>query len=167
MRGARPKPTAIKKLHHSREPINEREPQPVGNVTAAPAHFDDDQRAAWDYAVQHSPTGMLKMVDAGVLECWVVAHCMHRTAVKALQAAGSLMVTTPNGLQVQSPFVPIVNRQAQIMMRAAAELGFTPTARPKIGLSGGGELNGKYVPPSSEESLDEYLDRAPDTAPLH
>lgn len=160
--GGIPKPTALKKLHHSRKPINEREPQPVGNVAAAPAHFDDDQREAWDYAVAHSPAGMLKLVDAGVLECWVVAHCMHRTAVKAVQAAGSLMVTTPNGLQVQSPYVPIINRQAQIMMRAASELGFTPTARPKIGLSGGEGLSGSYVPSAEEESLAEYLDRAPD-----
>lgn len=164
MRGGKPQRAAIKKLHASRKPINEREPQPVGNVAEPPAHFDEEQAEVWRTVVENSPTGMLKRIDSGVLEVWCAAHVMHRRALIKLQEAGSLMVTTPNGLLVQSPYVPIVNRQALIMMRAAAELGFSPTARPKIGLSGGGELGARYVPAETEETLAEYLDRAPDPA---
>lgn len=162
MRGVKPQQAAVKKLHASRERINDREPVPVGNVAAdPPAHFDEEQAEVWRYAVEHSPTGMLKLIDASVLETWCVAHVMHRQAVVELQKAGSLMVETPNHLLVQSPYIPIINKQAEILTRAANALGFVPTTRPKIGLSGGGELGASYVPSETEESLQEYLARSP------
>jgi phage terminase small subunit len=34
--------------------------------------------------------------------------------------------------QIQSPYLPIMNRQAVLMMKAASELGFNPTSRSKI-----------------------------------
>ena len=174
MRGRKPKPTVLKKLHRSTEPFNEHEPKPVtGDVRpdTAPEHFDEDQRAAWAYALEHAPPGMLKMIDAGVLECWVVAHCYHRRAVRAQAVQGStLLVRTPNTRQlVQSPYLPIINRQALIMSKLAAELGFSPTSRPRVGLTiGGAGLNGStYATQPGEESLDEYLARAPDPTSVH
>lgn len=175
MRGRKPKPTVLKQLHQSHNPINEREPIPQSDLSvesdSAPAHFDDDMRAAWNYALENSPPGMLKAIDASVLECWVIAHCVHRRAVKALMTEASLVVpAAPGSAQmVQSPHLPIINRQAMIMMRAASELGFSPTARPRIGLTlGGGELNGpKHAPAPGEESIDEYLARAPRTTAVH
>jgi hypothetical protein len=78
-------------------------------------------------------------------------------------------VETPNGQLMPSPYIPIINRQATILMRAAAELGFSPTARPRIGVTlGGGELNGSTNATASEqESLDEYLARAPNPKAVH
>ena len=174
MRGRKPTPTPLKKLHHSREPINDEEPQAEGEVTvdSVPEHFDADQRDAWNYAIANAPTGMLKLIDASVLECWVVAHCLHRKAVRAQGVEGAtLLVRTPHTRQmVQSPLIPIINRQALIMMKAAAELGFSPTARPRVGLTlGGGELNGSANAKASgrQESIDEYLARAPTPQALH
>lgn len=176
MRGRKPTPTVLKKLHRSDEPINPDEPKPIGDVTpdTAPEHFDADQRAAWAYALHHAPPGMLKMIDAGVLECWVVAHCYHRQAVKLQAQMGTrgLVVRTPNTRQlVQSPFLPIINRQALIMSKLAAELGFSPTSRPRVGLTLGGEgLNGSPTHGSEghgQETIQQYLDRAPDTTAIH
>jgi Phage terminase, small subunit len=31
-----------------------------------------------------------------------------------------------------SPYLPVVNKQAQIMLKAAEQLGFTPTARSRV-----------------------------------
>ena len=174
--GRKPKPTVLKKLHRSGEPINENEPQPEGDlaptVDSAPEHFGPEERAAWAYALEHAPPGMLKMIDAGVLEAWVVAHCLHRRAVRAQMRQGAtLLVRTPNTNQlVQSPYIPIINRQALIMMKAAAELGFSPTARPRIGVLplGGEALNGStHAKAPGEESIDEYLARAPGPSSLH
>jgi phage terminase small subunit len=174
MRGRKPKPTVLKKLHHSTEPINPNEPRAEGDVRpdTAPAHFDDEQREAWAYALKHAPPGMLKMIDAGVLECWVVAHCYHRRAVKAQAVAGAtLLVRTPHTRQmVQSPYLAIINRQALIMSKLAAELGFSPTARPRVGLTLGGEgLNGSThgAEGHGQETIQQYLDRAPDTSAIH
>lgn len=36
------------------------------------------------------------------------------------------MVKSPTGFPMQSPYVAIANRQAEIMMRIAPEFGFTP-----------------------------------------
>jgi phage terminase small subunit len=47
---------------------------------------------------------------------------------------------------VQSPYVAIANRQAEIMMRIASEFGFTPASRSRI------------ATPSKPEPLFDVLD---------
>ena len=42
------------------------------------------------------------------------------------------MVKSPTGFPIQSPYVSIANRQAELMMRIAAEFGFTPASRSRI-----------------------------------
>jgi phage terminase small subunit len=42
------------------------------------------------------------------------------------------MVKSPTGYPIQSPYVSIANRQAEIMMRIASEFGFTPASRSRI-----------------------------------
>ena len=49
-------------------------------------------------------------------------------ATEALQKYGS-MVKSPNGYPIQSPWVSIANKQADLMMRIASEFGFTPASR--------------------------------------
>jgi hypothetical protein len=39
---------------------------------------------------------------------------------------------SPSGYPVQSPYVAIANRQAEIMMRIASEFGFTPASRVRL-----------------------------------
>jgi transposase len=36
---------------------------------------------------------------------------------------------------VQSPYLAIINKQAQLMSRAAAEMGFTPVSRSRVALA--------------------------------
>jgi P27 family predicted phage terminase small subunit len=42
------------------------------------------------------------------------------------------VVKTSNGNAVQNPFLPIMNKQAMIMLRAAEQIGFTPASRTRI-----------------------------------
>ena len=42
------------------------------------------------------------------------------------------MVKSPSGYPIQSPYVAIANRQAEIMMRIASEFGLTPASRGRI-----------------------------------
>src|SRR4051794_23870482 len=51
MRGRKPKATLLKKLHGSEQPRNPLEPQPVGDLSEPPAHFNEDQRAIWQQAL--------------------------------------------------------------------------------------------------------------------
>jgi len=45
------------------------------------------------------------------------------------------MVKSPSGYPIQSPYVPIANRQAEIMLRVAAEFGYTPASRSRVAAS--------------------------------
>ena len=45
------------------------------------------------------------------------------------------MVKSPTGFPIQSPYVSIANRQAEIMMRISAEFGFTPASRGRISVA--------------------------------
>jgi P27 family predicted phage terminase small subunit len=51
--------------------------------------------------------------------------------MEAIQKYGT-MIKSPSGYPTQSPYVAIANRQAEIMMRIAAEFGFTPASRSRI-----------------------------------
>jgi P27 family predicted phage terminase small subunit len=52
-------------------------------------------------------------------------------ATEAIQKFGTMM-KSPTGFPIQSPYVSIANRQAEIMMRIASEFGFTPASRSRI-----------------------------------
>jgi P27 family predicted phage terminase small subunit len=52
-------------------------------------------------------------------------------ATQAIQKYGT-MVKSPSGYPMQSPYVAVANRQAEIMMRIASEFGFTPASRSRI-----------------------------------
>jgi P27 family predicted phage terminase small subunit len=134
MRGRKPVPTHLKRLHGNpgRRPINEHEPVPEGDLHAAPTWLSDTQREGWAYAIVNAPSGLLKHLDRSVLAIWVVAEDLHREAAEKISQYG-LLTKSPNaGLPLQSPYLAILNKQAQIMLKAAAELGFTPSSRSRV-----------------------------------
>ena len=46
-----------------------------------------------------------------------------------------LLINAPNtGVPMQSPYLAIANKQAQIMTKAAIEMGFTPASRSRIAM---------------------------------
>jgi phage terminase small subunit len=68
-------------------------------------------------------------LDESLLAAWVVACDTHREASEKSAAVGLLVKSPTKGVPIQNPFLPIMNRQALIMMRAVRELGFSPAAR--------------------------------------
>jgi P27 family predicted phage terminase small subunit len=121
----------------SRRPLNKREPKPAGDLKDAPEYFDKETRDVWDYAIANAPHGLLKRIDSSVLETWAVAHVLHRRASVELGKFGMIMKAPNTGLPIQSPFLPIVNKQALIMLRAIDHLGFSPASRTRIALGEG------------------------------
>ena len=51
--------------------------------------------------------------------------------MEAVQKYGAMIKST-NGYPSQSPYLAVVNRQADTMMRIASEFGFTPASRSRI-----------------------------------
>lgn len=140
MKGRKPKPTALHKLsgtlNATRHKERDREPVAEGDLDAPPDWMSDGQRESWRYAIEHAPSGVLKRIDRGVLAVWVQAEDMHRIASIAqmrvdVGADTPLLTLGKEGLK-PSPYVGILNRTAMVMMKAAAEMGFTPTSRPRL-----------------------------------
>jgi P27 family predicted phage terminase small subunit len=165
MRGRKPKPTQLHILHGnpSEKRLPRNEPKPPGDLTDPPDHFSDDQKTAWRYALTNAPPGMLRRIDRGALAVWTVAEDLHRQAVIRQNRIG-LLVEAPGGSAIQSPYLPIINRQALIMLKAASELGFSPVARPRIFGGQPGEVPRGPVtrePKGAAVPLEQFLARPP------
>lgn len=134
MRGRKPKPTYLRVLegNPSERPLNKQEPQPKADLLAPPHWLNDRQKDLWRYALQTSPPGLLKDLDGSIFTIWVVACDMHTEAVQKVNQYGQMVKSPQTGTPMQSPYVSIMNKQAMIMMKAAAEMGFTPSSRSRV-----------------------------------
>lgn len=135
-RGRTPKPTALKLIagNPGKRKLNPREPKPEGVLIEPPAYLSDGAKEAWRAAVHAAPPGLLRTLDGSILEVWACAADLYNKAQTGLVKTG-LLVKAPNtGVPMQSPYLAIANKQAQIMMKAAAEMGFTPASRSRVTL---------------------------------
>lgn len=136
MRGRKPKPSYLRALDggasHSAKP-NPDEPIPPGELEhdAPPEWLSDEQKDGWRYAMKNAPPGLLRKLDRSVMVAWVCAEHTHRKAAEQVAKLGSLLKSAA-GTPYQNPYLAIMNKQAVIMMRAAAELGFTPSSRSRV-----------------------------------
>jgi P27 family predicted phage terminase small subunit len=134
--GRKPVPTHLRVLHghpSGLRPMGE-EPLGVGVLWAPPAWFDDERRAQWCYAVENAPPGLLTASDRETLVIWVCASVEHARAAMALK--GEVVVEAKQGTPYQNPLLGVMNRQAMIMLRSGAEMGFSPASRVSIGRAG-------------------------------
>lgn len=139
--GRRPKPTALHKLHGThnatRHKHRETEPEAAGLLEEPPDFLTEGQKEAWRYAIEHAPLGILRKIDRGALLLWVEAEDRHRQAL-IMQAKVDtsaplpLLTKAKDGTAIPSPYLRIMNQAADVMLRTASELGFTPASRPRL-----------------------------------
>lgn len=136
MAGRKPLPTTVKKLKSTLQKCrtNPREPKPEGELVEPPEYMSEGAKAAWCYALECAPPHLLKRLDMSVLEVWACAADLYRKAQAGISKTG-LLVKAPNtGVPMQSPYLAIANKLAQIMTKAATEMGFTPASRSRVTL---------------------------------
>jgi P27 family predicted phage terminase small subunit len=102
-----------------------------GALGAAPAWMGKNARAIWGEALASAPPGLLRNADASVFAVWVAAYDLFIRAAKESQKT-AVIGKTPNGYPMVSPCHIVMKQQAELMMRAAQQLGFSPTARARI-----------------------------------
>jgi P27 family predicted phage terminase small subunit len=78
-----------------------------------------------------SKLNLITNLDRGALATYCGAYAMWAESMEQIQKYGT-MVKSPSGFPIQSPYLAIANRQAEIMMRIASEFGFTPASRSRI-----------------------------------
>jgi P27 family predicted phage terminase small subunit len=134
MRGRRPKPTRLKVLtgNPGKRPLNMDEPRPEVVTPDCPPELGPVARREWDRLVGDLVAlRLLTNLDRAALAAYCGAYALWAEATEAIQKYGA-MVKSPSGYPIQSPYVAIANRQAEIMMRIASEFGFTPASRSRI-----------------------------------
>lgn len=141
--GRKPKPTALHRLHGTYRPSRHRNreaepPAPTELEIEPPDDLTAGQAAAWRHVIAHAPLGILRQIDTPLLLCWVEVSDRHRRAVIAQAAfesrnpAWPLLRLNKRGEPVASPYIREIDRAAQMMVTLASELGFSPTARPRL-----------------------------------
>ena len=141
MRGRKPKPTRLKIItgNPGKHPLNRDEPRPDPGIPDCPVELGRAARAEWDrLAGDLGKLRILTHLDRAVLAAYCGAYALWAEATAAIQTYGS-MVKSPSGYPMQSPYISIANRQAEIMMRIASEFGFTPASRGRIATPTKGE----------------------------
>lgn len=134
MRGRKPKPTRLKVItgNPGKRALNMDEPRPEPAVPECPPELGDSAQREWQrLAGELAKLRVLTNLDRAALAAYCNAYALWAEAVAAVQRYG-VMIKSPTGFPIQSPYVSIVNRQAEIMMRIASEFGFTPASRGRI-----------------------------------
>jgi len=86
--------------------------------------------------MDNAPLAMLKLLDRELLMIWAVAADTYRIAAQRVAKFGMVTKSPLQGLPIQNPYLPILNKQAAIMIKIAAELGFSPVARARLAGAG-------------------------------
>lgn len=144
MMSRNPTPTALRKIRGN--PGKRKmpdEPEVPGDLSTPPRHLNAVQKAAWTYAIENAPRGLLRKIDRTMLAAWVVAESLHYEATRLQNMAPLVRQVGPlprgwkegdpdnRPLQI-IPLIKIINQQALVMIRIASELGFSPTSRARI-----------------------------------
>lgn len=115
-----------------KRPMNRHEPKPEPAVPDCPTELGPVARNEWArLAGELGKLKLLTQLDRAALAAYCGAYALWAEATEAIQKFGT-MVKSPSGFPIQSPYVSIANRQAEIMMRIASEFGFTPASRSRI-----------------------------------
>lgn len=134
MKGRKPKPSYMRVLdgNAGKRPPNPDEPVPAEKLeeVPAPSWMTEEQQTSYRFALKSAPAGMLRSLDRSVLAVWAVAEATHAKASREVSRIGEL-VKGANG-PYQNPWLAIMNKQALIMLKACAEMGFTPSSRSRV-----------------------------------
>jgi P27 family predicted phage terminase small subunit len=149
MRSRKPKPNRLKAFtgNPGKRQLNEHEPQPEATIPECPPELGPVAQREWHRLVgELASLRMITNLDRAALAAYCGGYAMWAEATESIQKYGT-MVKSPTGYPIQSPFVAIANRQAEIMMRIASEFGFTPASRGRI-----------CTPPALERTLLDLMD---------
>jgi P27 family predicted phage terminase small subunit len=101
----------------------------VKPIIECPLELGPVARREWDRIVSVlNETGVLTPFDRGPLAIYCVAYQLWLEAAQALEKF-NVMLKSPNGFPQQSPYLSVLNKQAEIMMKISSEFGFTPASR--------------------------------------
>ena len=133
-RGPPPKPTRLRVLegNPSKRALNEREPLPPTGLPACPKELDRAARAEWRRVGSVlEEMGVVTQVDGAALAAYCVLYSRWLQAESQIKKHG-MLIRSPNGHLMQSPYLNIANRCLEKMRGFLQELGLTPASRSQV-----------------------------------
>lgn len=135
-RGPVGKPTAIKELEGNpgKRPLPENEPQPekLTAVPKPPSFLDPLAKRHWKVLGQQLlDCGLLTHIDLDAFSACCNCYALWVKAQTEIKKTG-LLVKTPNGFPMPSPYIKIAGDALDRMMRYLKEFGMTPAARSRV-----------------------------------
>lgn len=136
LRGRKPTPkevrdlTGLKSSHPPANPKPQKNKRPLGGP---PSWMNKLQKEIWREGLAAAPAKLLREIDASIYQVWVFAAYSARRAQQQFEDEGARMVVmTANGNTKANPLLTIIRQENMVMMRAAAEMGFTPSAKMRV-----------------------------------
>lgn len=135
MRGRKPKPTALKLLRGNpgKHRLNLHEPQHDPLDPAIPPDVVDPvAQAEWTRVARLLiDRGQVTTVDRTVLTGYCVKYAQW-LALEREAAAHPFIVRSPSGYPIPNPALGMANKVFSLLLKTAAELGITPSARARV-----------------------------------
>lgn len=141
-RGRKPKPTVLRVVTNNpgNRPFNDSEPKIISRTLTPPTGLLPDAQVEWDRVADDLvAAGLITVADLASLAIyctafgrWVQAERLLAADAKANPATEGLTIETSNGNVIANPLLGIRNKAAADLMKAAAELGMTPSARSRV-----------------------------------
>ena len=134
MKGKKPLPTSVRLLRGGRlkRPINQLEPQHPPIEPDVPAELTDPNAAAeWRRVIDTLSRGHVTQADRPTL----IGYCLKYGQWRGLEAAAArdgFMTFSANGHPIVNPLIGAANKVFLLLLKAAAELGLTPTSRTRV-----------------------------------
>ena len=136
MKGRKPTPTKLKivKGNPGGRPLNKDEPEPeIDDVCPEPPdHLSEDAKSEWQrMAPWLYDIGLLTKIDSAAFEAYCTAYSRWVEAEDKIRKHG-LIVKSPKGYPMQSPYLPIANKALDYMKNFLVEFGMTPSSRTRV-----------------------------------
>lgn len=134
MRGRKPHPTDVKLLRNNpgRRPLNLNEPKHTTIDPAVPEELTSEvARTEWTRVVETLGQGHVTTVDRATL----MGYCQKYGQWLALEAEAAkhpFIIKSPSGYPIPNPALGMANVAFKLVLKAAAELGITPSSRTRI-----------------------------------
>jgi P27 family predicted phage terminase small subunit len=134
--GRKPTPTSLKLLSNPGKRLqNQNEPKPAPRLPVAPAHLGEAARKEWRRAGRFLvQLGLMSDLDRAAFAAYCTAYGRWVESEEALKTYG-VMLKSPNGFPVQSPYLAVANRALEQLRSLLSEFGMSPASRTKVSAS--------------------------------
>jgi P27 family predicted phage terminase small subunit len=139
--GRKPKPTKLRLLEGNpgKRPIRKDEPDPALAIPTCPPHLSEEAKKEWERVTPMlEKLGLLSQIDCAALSLYCQAWGRWVEAEEALRTYG-VMVKSPNGFPMQSPYLAVANRAMEQIRAMLTEFGMSPSSRTRAHALAGGD----------------------------